>query len=189
MYRLSTIFAAVFGLSLVLAGSVCAQESAPIPAPAKQLVQEAQQKAKKQKKAVLVVFHASWCGWCKKLEAVMALPEFKKMFEANYQIVTLDVQEPPEKKAKLENPGGMEVMKEWGGEKSGLPFYVFLDDKGKKLANSNALPKEQNIGYPAAPEEIEAFMELIKKTAPRWKEADRAKLRAYLVENAPKPNH
>jgi thioredoxin-related protein len=188
MVRLSTIFVAVFGVSLVLAGSVRAQESAPAPAPAKQLVQEAQQKAKKQKKAVLVLFHASWCGWCKKLEAVMALPEFKKMFEAHYQIVTLDVQEQGEKKAKLENPGGVEVMKEWGGEKSGLPFYVFLDDKGKRLANSNALPKEQNIGYPAAPEEIEAFMELIKKTAPRWKEADRAKLRAYLVENAPKQN-
>ena len=48
MYRPSVIVATVFGLSLVLAGPVRAQESAP--APAKQIVQEAQQKAKKQKK-------------------------------------------------------------------------------------------------------------------------------------------
>src|ERR1051326_5457462 len=117
----------------------------------------------------------------------MQRPEFKKMFEANYILVKLDVQENGDKK-KLENPGGMDVMKELGGENSGLPFYAFLDEKGKKIADSNVMPKAQNIGYPAAPEEIKAFMELIHKTAPRWSDADREKLRSYLVANAPKAN-
>jgi hypothetical protein len=31
-------------------------------------------------------------------------------------------------------------------------------------------------------------MDLIKKTAPHWSDADQEKLRAYLVENAPKSN-
>src|ERR1051326_1814255 len=110
----------------------------------------------------------------------MARPEFKKMFEANYVLLTLDVQENGEKKAKLENPGGVEYMKELGGEKSGLPFYAFVDAEGKKLADSNAMPKNMNIGCPDTPEEIEAFMGLIQKTAPHWSEADREKLKTYL---------
>jgi hypothetical protein len=118
----------------------------------------------------------------------MERPEFKKMFEDNYIQVTLDVQENGDKKQKVENPGGVEYMKDLGGEHSGLPFYAFLDEKGKKVADSNVMPKAQNIGYPAAPEEIQAFMELIHKTAPRWSDADLAKLKAYLIANAPKPN-
>src|SRR5438067_541415 len=113
----------------------------------------------------------------------MNRPEFKKMFEDNYILVTLDVMENGDKKVKLENSGGVEYMKELGGEKSGLPFYAFVDEKGKKLANSNAMPKDQNIGCPDTPEEIEAYMGLIQKTAPHWSEADREKLKAYLISH------
>jgi hypothetical protein len=118
----------------------------------------------------------------------MQRPEFKKMFDDNYLLVKLDVLENGSKKS-LENPGGAEVMKDLGGEKSGLPYYAFLDAKGKKLADSNVMPNEQNIGYPGSPEEIQAFMDLIHKTAPRWSDSDRDKLKAYLIANAPKANH
>ena len=163
------------------------------PSPAQPLLDAGLKRAKKEKKAVLVMFHATWCGWCHKLEAVMAKPDFKKQFEKSYVIVNLDVQEHGEKVAQFENPGGLELMKTLGGEKSGLPFYAFLDAKGEKIGTSNAMPnpkhpeiKDQNIGYPGAPEEISAFMELIKKTAPKWSEADQLKLQTYLKENAPK---
>ena len=118
----------------------------------------------------------------------MGRPEFKKMFEENYVIVYLDVLENSDKK-KLENPDGLETMKELGGEKAGLPFYAFLDAKGKKLADSDVMPKGMNIGYPGSPEEISAFMDLIKKTAPRWSATDQDKLKSYFVSNAPKPDH
>jgi len=109
------------------------------------------------------------------------------MIDDNYALVHIDVMEQGDKKTTLENAGGVDMMKEYGGEKSGLPFYAFLDVKGKKIADSNVMPRGMNIGYPGSPEEITAFMDLIKKTAPRLKEADREKLKAYLVENAPKP--
>jgi thiol:disulfide interchange protein len=200
-FNLWAAVAVVCGLGLALAVPVQAQDSAAttaktqetqaaaIPVPATTLLQAAQSSAKKQHKAVLVMFHASWCGWCKRLEAVMSRPEFKKMFEDNYTLVNLDVLEQKDKKVTLENPGGVEYMKELGGETSGLPYYAFLDAKGKKLADSNVMPTQNpNIGYPAAPEEIAAFMALIQKTAPHWSEADRTKLKDYLVQNAPKSN-
>lgn len=116
----------------------------------------------------------------------MNKPEYHKMFNDNYVIVYLDVLERGAKLETDENPGGKDLMKEWGGENSGLPFYVFLDAKGKKLADSNAMPKAANIGYPGSAEEIAEFGKLIEKTAPKWKESDRKNLIDYLIENEPK---
>ena len=99
-------------------------------------------------------------------------------------MVKLDVMERGEKKQTLENPGGKDVMDSMGGEKSGLPFFAILDEKGKKLADSNALPGGKNIGYPAAPEEIAAFEEILKKAAKRMKEEDRHRLIEHLKKVA-----
>jgi hypothetical protein len=100
-------------------------------------------------------------------------------------VIHLDVQEQGEKKA-LENPDGQKRMAAYGGEHSGLPFYVFLDAKGKKIADSNVMPGDQNIGYPAAPEEIAAFEKLLQQTAPRLTEEQRGQIGAYLQKHAPK---
>jgi hypothetical protein len=111
-------------------------------------------------------------------------PEFKP-FRDHYVITTLVVQESPEKKG-LENPGGQKKLEELGGAKSGLPFFAILDPAGKKLADSNVMPGNQNIGCPATAEEIAAFEKLVKQTAPRMSQADRGKLAAYLKKVAPK---
>jgi hypothetical protein len=92
-----------------------------------------------------------------------------------------------EKKQTLENPGGMKILADLGGEKSGLPFYAALDAKGKKLADSNLMPTTNpNIGYPGSPEEITAFEKFLKASVPNMKPAQTAKILSYLRANAPK---
>ena len=103
----------------------------------------------------------------------------------HYVIVQLVVKESREKKS-LENPGGEKVLADMGGEKAGLPFFAFLDKAGKKIADSNAMPKNQNIGYPATPDEIKAFAVLLEKTAPRMTAKERDEITAYLTKNAPR---
>ena len=108
-----------------------------------------------------------------------------KLIGDNYVVVKLDVMENPDKK-DLENAGGMNLMREWNGEKSGLPFMVVLDANGKKLADSNRLGTQgTNIGYPAKPEEIAHFMKMLK-SAPKMSAAQRLQIEAWLKEHAPK---
>jgi len=78
-------------------------------------------------------------------------------------------------------------MDSWGGEKSGLPFYVFIDASGKKVADSNAMPDGTNIGFPAIPAEIKAFVGLMDKAAPRLTATNRGVLEAYLTRVMPTP--
>jgi thiol-disulfide isomerase/thioredoxin len=135
------------------------------------VMKQAYTQAGKENKKVLLMFHASWCGWCKKMEASLNDPTCKKMFDDNYVIAVLDVLEQPAKTA-LENPGSLDQLKKFKGEKSGLPFWVILDAKGKLLADSQIRPKGasldtpgEGIGCPAAENEVTYFAQILKNTS------------------------
>lgn len=169
---------------LLLNAGVAAPRQIGKPEPAQSILNAAVKKAESSRKTVFLIFHASWCGWCKKLETALENPDVKKVIKGNYVIATLDVMESPGKKDSLENPGGVKIMADLGGEKSGLPFYAFLDSAGKKVADSNVMPKNQNIGYPGVADEIAAFEKLLKQTAPRMTDEERAEVIAYFKKNA-----
>ena len=65
----------------------------------------AYKQAAKEHKNVFLIFHASWCGWCKKLDTSMNDVATKKYFYDNFVTVHLTVLESAENK-NLENPGG-----------------------------------------------------------------------------------
>lgn len=130
---------------------------------ADEILQQAYAKAAKEKKNVMVIFHASWCGWCRKMDASLNDASVKDYFDKNYVIEHLVVYESPDKK-NLENPGAEELNKKWNGEKQGLPFWVVLDKEGNLLADSQKAPGE-NVGCPATKEEVEHFIKVLKKTS------------------------
>ena len=77
------------------------------------------------------------------------------------------------------------ILANFGGTQSGLPFIVFLNKKGKMIANSNVMPENQNIGYPGSKEEIAAFIKLLKLSAPHMTDEQRTVISEYLEKNAP----
>src|SRR5579871_6503134 len=121
---------------LALVGSAFASEPT-----ANDLLTKANIAATSEHKQILVIFHASWCGWCKKLDEFLADPQMGKLMTDNFVIVHVDVMENGDKKA-IENAGGEDLMKQWNGEKAGLPFMVIQNASGKIVADSNLTGKD-----------------------------------------------
>ena len=169
---------ALFGLSVLLSRGECRAQTVT-PPPAASVVSTALKSAQAGGRVVLIEFGASWCTWCRSFDAFVHAPETRQIIANNYVVVNLTVQERDEKKA-LENPGGQDKMDEWGGAKSGLPFYVFLDKTGRKIGDSNAMPDGSNIGFPGTPQEVQVFMSVLDKTAPKMTKTDRAVILSYL---------
>jgi thiol-disulfide isomerase/thioredoxin len=147
----------VLAVLSVMSSLVCAE--APN---AEQVLAPAKTKAATEHKAIFVHFGASWCGWCKRLDAFLDRPDINPVFEKYFIPVKLVVQEGAKNKA-LENPGAEALLKDFGGP-DGLPYSAFLDAKGTLIVNSKLNGK--NIGYPADPSDIDWFIQMMKKAAP-----------------------
>jgi thioredoxin-related protein len=126
------------------------------------LLQTAYKRAATENKNVFIIFHASWCGWCKKLDASMNDTLTKKYFEKNFIVVHLTVLESPQNK-KLENEGALELLTKYKGEEAGLPFFVITDKREKIIGDSNA--PDGNTGCPSKEMEVDYFIRLLKKSS------------------------
>ena len=98
---------------------------------ATEILTKAQNQAKVENKNVFLIFHASWCGWCKKMEKNMDDPAVKPYFDANYVKTFITVQERAEKK-NLETPGGDAINEKLGG-KNQRSFYLEKEIIHKKI--------------------------------------------------------
>jgi thioredoxin-related protein len=136
---------------------------------ADQVMATAKEKASVEQKAIFLHFGASWCSWCKRLDAFLDRPDIKPVFEKYFVPVKIVVQEDDKNKA-LENPGADKLMEQLGGSEAGLPYSAFLDAKGQMIANS--MLHGNNIGYPGEPGEIDYFVQMMKKAAPKMSDAD-----------------
>jgi len=145
--------------------SIFAQKA---PASAEEIMKEAFAIAKANNKKVLVMFHASWCGWCHKMDTSLNDPSVKKLFDANFVIRHLVVFE-SKGKENLENPGALEMLTKYDGKDQGIPFWLIFDKDENFLADSrmpalvNGIKELQNTGCPAS-KEVDYFIEVLKKT-------------------------
>src|SRR6187399_1162377 len=146
--------------------SLCAQKG---PLSSEEIMKEAFTSAKKQNKKVLVMFHVSWCGWCHKMDTSLNDPSVKKFFDDNFVIRHLVVFE-SKGKQNLENPGALEMLTKYGDKDQGIPFWLIFDKEENFLADSrmkakiNRVEKLQNTGCPASKEEVDYFIDVLKKT-------------------------
>jgi len=146
---------------------------AQAPPGADDVLKAALVEAVKQNKNVFIIFHASWCGWCHKMDSSMNDKSCKKFFDDNYVIRHLVVQESKNKK-NLENPGALELLNRYNGADQGIPFWLVFDKNGKLLADSRIRSTDantvqvdngKNAGCPAVKEEVDYFISVLKKTS------------------------
>jgi len=155
-------------------------QAQPKPLAADEILHEAMQVAAKEHKNILIVFHASWCGWCHKMDSSLNDKDCKKFFDDNYVIRHLVVYESKDKK-DLENPGAFELLTRYHGNDEGIPFWLVFDKDGQLLADSEIRPegsssesKGQNVGCPAQENEVAYFLEVLRKTSRITREQEAA---------------
>jgi thioredoxin-related protein len=174
-------------LPLLLFVSINSLFAQKAPSSAEEVMKEAFATAKKQDKKVLLMFHASWCGWCHKMDTSLNDPSLKKLFDDNFVIRHLVVFE-SKGKENLENPGALEMITKFNGKEEGIPFWLIFDKDEKFIADSrmkamvNGVEKLQNTGCPASKEEVDYFIEVLKKTT-SLKEAELEKIRVRFRKN------
>lgn len=187
-------FNATLALMLLLGLTVAAfkvqAQASKAPLTATEIMEQAKQQAKAENKNILLLFHASWCGWCKKMEASIMDKSCKDYFDSNFVITYVDVLETGSN-VSLENPGGRQLLEEYGGAESGIPYWLIFSADGKLLADSKihsadgSSPNEgQNMGCPAQVEEVEYFIGLLKQHS-QMTGQQAAAIRQRFLKNAP----
>jgi thiol-disulfide isomerase/thioredoxin len=151
-----------------VSGIISAQDK---PESAAKILDDAYKIAGKEKKSVMIVFHASWCGWCKKFESSINDSTCKDFFDKHFVIRYLDILERGDKKI-IENPGAEDIYNKNGGNGGGIPFFLIYDKNKNLLADSKFKASgdgpdkaAQNIGCPASEEEVVAFIKILEKSA------------------------
>jgi len=146
-----------------------ASANAQSPATADAVLKAACQQAANEKKNVFIMFHASWCAWCHKMDTALYDPVCKKFFADNYVIEHLTVYE-SKGKEKLENPGALDLLTKYHGNDIGTPYWMIFDKDGNLLGDSRMRsvdngPPGDNVGCPASEDEVNYFAKLLKKTS------------------------
>jgi thiol-disulfide isomerase/thioredoxin len=133
--------------------------------------------AAKTDRAVFLHFGAPWCGWCLKQDAWLRRPDVAALLHKDFVEVKID---------QDRMTGAKEVLARYhSGDEGGIPWFVFLDAKGKAIITSDA-PKG-NVGFPAQDWEIDHFVVMLKKARRRLTDQDIEDLRKTLTPPAKAP--
>ncbi len=127
------------------------------PRDAQAVLDAAMQAASNSGRSVLIHFGAPWCVWCHRLEDWLARPEVARMIEKDFVELKIDTDR---------MTGGKEILAKYRGEKdTGIPWFAFVDAKGRVLATSEG--PRGNVGFPAQPDEVTHFESMLAKSAQR----------------------
>jgi thiol-disulfide isomerase/thioredoxin len=161
-----------------------ASTATPKALKADDILKGAKLKAADQNKSILLIFGASWCEDCHRLDSFLAFPDIAPIFDKYFVVTKLTFGEAVGGHPDWDNPGSDLLISKYGGlSASGavdLPFIAVLDPKAKLLANSNKTGQGHaagtGTGFPANAEDVKWFLAMLQKAAPALTEDETHKI-------------
>jgi hypothetical protein len=194
--RLSLALRGSFAVALLLVGCPLALLAATSDAgpSATDILSKAEAQARAEHKNILLDFSASWCGNCRLFDRFLADPQMRPLMSRAFVFVTLITGERPGDSKHANTPGGVEFENSIGGKGEGFPWLAMLDADGRPIVSSDRPdPKSKsgktNTGYPDAPEEVDWFVEMLRKAAPQLSPQDLASVHAWLTAHSTMQRH
>lgn len=150
--------------------------SAQTPAVAKALtaqatVAAAAKDADKSGRKLLVVFHASWCVYCRAFDLTLKDEKVRATYEKHFVVLHVRALERDKAMQAKQLAGVDKLFVSYAKDGAGLPFYAAVDGAGKKVADS-FMKDGANTGFPVTPEELIAFDAMLAKAAPKMTAAE-----------------
>jgi len=139
-------------------------------------------------KNILLSFGASWCINCRLFDKFLADPAIRPILDRAFVFADLNTGERPGDNRHPNIPGGQKLEASLGGRNAGYPYIVMLDPNGNLIASSIAPSvhgRGGNIGYPASRDEIDWFMDMLKKADPALSTGESATVRNWLITHSP----
>jgi len=182
-------------LALIVAAPLALHAAAPDAGPsATEILQQAESQARAQHKNIMLDSGASWCINCKLYNRMIDDPSIGTILRRHFVFITMNTGERPNDHRHANTPGGVDFENSVGGKDAGWPFLVILNADGKPLVDSNRPDAESrsgksNIGYPAAPEEVDWFITMLRSTTPTLSQHDLDTVHAWLTAQAAQLPH
>jgi thioredoxin-related protein len=113
----------------------------------KPLLDQSIEKAKKDKKSLLVVFGADWCPWCLSLNKIFHDPKLQKKLSGKYELLEIGVYAYDSKEKIPSGFAVLEQVKKLANvtqEQKGVPLLAMINPSTGKAAFIDTEPLEKN---------------------------------------------
>lgn len=167
-----------------LAAAMPASQAFAQRADAATAVAQACREAAASNRRTLLVFYASWCGYCQLMDMALADKKAKPLVERHYLVAHLRSQEMKPKQQALQLPGADDVYSRYAPKDVSLPYMAVLDENAGKITDS-VMANGENFGFPVDPHELDAFEVMMKVGAPSISADDLKVLRRACVKFKP----